>query len=149
MLTFLRRRKRLIKEMEEETKEVEIETEKISKEFGTNNIIHKEEFSLEGNKKKLDESPNKTENKKETQSTSSTFYPNQQMFYGYNPMMMMPPMNMDPKYQMNNPGICYIPVYFDPSKMPKDMNMNQNMPMFYPMGMYQQNFSEQYNNNKK
>jgi len=37
--------------MEEETKEVENETEKISKEFGINNIIHKEEFSLEGNKK--------------------------------------------------------------------------------------------------
>ena len=75
--------------------------------------------------------------------------PNPQMFYPYNPMMMMPQMNnMDAKYPMSNPGFYYVPVYIDPSKMPKDMNQ-QNMPMFYPMGMYQPNFNEQYDNNKK
>ena len=73
------------------------------------------------------------------------------MFYGYNPMMMPSMNNMDPKFQMNTPGVYFVPVYYDPSRMPKDMNPQTmaNMGMYYPMAMYQPNMSEQYNNTKK
>ena len=63
----------------------------------------------------------------------------QNMFYMYNPMMMMPP-NMETKGQ----PVYYYPVMFDPTKYPKDMNGQNNMIYFQPMmPMYPTNFYDQ------
>ena len=142
--------KEIEEEISKETKEIEKEAESIlSNKDKKNNILeHKETFSLEGTKKNQNNSSPSTNNtKNESQSKNmskpdfGSAYPPNQMFYMYNPMMMPQMPQMDSKGQMT-PQIIYYPIYYDPTKMSKDMN-GQNMGMFYSPMMYPPNFTEQ------
>ena len=132
--------------LETESFSMNKENEKIKKNYNFE-CSHKEGFSLEGTPSKKKPETTQEESGETKQETNNI--PNQQMPFMFNPMMMqsmpqMPGMNQNPK----GPMIYYLPVYYDPSNMSKDMK-GQTRPMFYPPmmpPMYPTNMSRETSN---